>query len=93
MRTMVADDKDLFRVVIVKRRQEQNPDYKQGNGQRFYRYTDETYEAHYGPYNQIGPAKSIRTKEMWDSYNSAPHEGVVDGWIEKGETKWTKVEL
>ncbi|MEU8840270.1 hypothetical protein AB0D97_14215 [Streptomyces roseus] len=90
-RRMVGDDQDVFRVVIVRRQQEQNPAWEPGNGERLYRYTEETYEVSCGPYNTVGAARGQLTRETWDSYNSEPYPGVVSGRVQKATTTWEDV--
>ncbi|MFJ6720526.1 hypothetical protein [Streptomyces sp. NPDC091259] len=90
-RRMVGDDQDVFRVVIVKRRQVRNPNWEPGDGSRMYSYTDETYETSYGPYNTIGAARGQLTRETWDSYNSEMYASVVSGRVQKATTTWEDV--
>lgn len=90
MRRMVSDDQDVYRVVVVRKRQISNPEYRQGSGKRPYIYTDETYETSYGPYNTIGTAKGIQTRETRNIFGDT-ERGVVDSWIEKATTTWEKV--
>ena len=94
MRTAVSDGQEVYRVVVVKRGQEKNPDYRQGQPDRgpYYVYTDETYEASYGPYNSLGTAKAILTRNTSGRRNE-PWPGVVGGRVEKAATVWSEVEL
>lgn len=94
MRRMVGDNQDVFRVIVVTRKWKVNPEYVQGGTERYYVLLDETVETAYGPYNSIGTAKGILTRETIDHFNGGSLRwGVVGGRIEKAETTWTKVEL
>lgn len=91
MRGMVGDEQDVFRVVVVRGKCELNPEYRQrGEGSPCI-YTDETYETSYGPYNTIGAARSIQTRETRCGPKGPFRQGVVDTWIEKATTTWEKV--
>ena len=90
MRTMVSDDQDVYRVVVVQKRQYENPG---AGGQPYWaRSETETDTFVYGPYNQIGSARAVHTRETRDRLdrNKARHY-VVDSWIEIAETTWKKV--
>ena len=94
MRRMVSNGQDVYRVVIVRRVQEKNPEYVQGTGMPYWILLDETYETEYGPYNTIGAAKGILTRETVDTWNDGVLKwGVVGGRIEKANTTWEKVDL
>lgn len=93
MRTMVSGDQDMFRVVVVKKKQVRNPEWRQGQPYRpYWIFTDETHEQFYGPYSILGSARSVRTQETWDQYEKELKPGVVSARIEKGVTKWEVVE-
>lgn len=93
-RRMVNEGADVYRVVVVWRKVARNPDYEQGNGQPYWILLDETGKYEYGPYNQIGSAKAILTKEKFDRLDRDKLAwGVVDGWIEKATTTWERVDL
>ncbi|WP_328967924.1 hypothetical protein [Streptomyces sp. NBC_00239] len=90
-RRMVGDNQDVFRVLLVLRRQERNPAYEPGSGERYYRYTDETFETSYGPYNTIGAARGQLTRETWDHYEGRLRDSVVSGRVQKATTTWEDV--
>ena len=94
MRRMVGTGQDVFRVVVVRRVQKKNPDYVQGEDAPCWIWLDETYETEYGPYNSLGTAKGILTRETVDTWNDGTLKwGVVSGRVEKATTTWEKVDL
>lgn len=92
MRRMVSDGADVYRVVVVHRKQKRNPDYVPGLGRSVYLLLDETVEVQYGPYNTLGTAKGVLTKETVDR-DGNPRWGIVGGRVEKATTTWTEVDL
>lgn len=98
-RSMVRDDQDQFRVVVRYRKKEINPEFVQGNGQRYYILTDEEYETSFGPYSNIGAAHGVETKEAFEPGWMNGHNprakrkwDVVDSWVEKAlPIKWERV--
>ena len=94
MRRMVGDGQDVYRVVVVRKKKIVNPKYRQGySDQSYYLLLDETYETQYGPYNELGTAKRILTRESYDRSENRFQWDAVGGRIEKATTTWTKVEL
>jgi hypothetical protein len=94
MRRMVHDGAKVFRVVVVQQKRIKNPDYVQGGQVRYWLLLDETEQTEYGPYNSIGPAKAVLTRETIDTWNDGGLKwGVVGGWIEKAAMNWEKVDL
>ena len=94
MRRMVTEGSDVYRVVVVHRKQVRNPAYVQGAGQPYWLLLDETWNAEYGPYNEIGSAKAVLTRETVDHQNGGILRwGIVGGWVEKASTTWEKVDL
>ena len=92
MRRMVSDNQQVFRVIVVQFKRVKNPAYVQGGTERYYALTDEKVETAYGPYNSIGAAKAVLTRETVDMHgDGAPRWGVVGGRIERAETTWTQV--
>jgi hypothetical protein len=93
MRRMVGADQDVYRVVVVRKKQVKNPDYVPGfRHATYWMYLDETYEEYMGPYNKVGTAKSILTGHTLDGMGQ-PYPWFVSGRIEKAATTWTTVEL
>jgi hypothetical protein len=93
MRTMAAEGKEMYRVVIVRRRPRQNPELVRGEantGKPYWLYDGEEFESAYGPYNAIGAARAILSRETLDAYGGLLL-GVVGGRIEKAATAWTTV--
>jgi len=91
---MVGEGQDVYRVVVVRYRTKQNPEYVQGEGKPYYLLLDETYETEYGPYNSLGTAKGILTRETVDTWNDGQLRwGVVGGRVEKASTTWERVDL
>lgn len=94
MRRMVGDGIDVYRVVVVQKKRAKNPDYVQGEGGQYWVLTDEEYSTEYGPYNSLGAAKGVLTRETVDTWNDGSLKwGVVGGRIEKADTVWRKVDL
>ena len=102
-RRMVADDQEVFRVVVRRKKRIANPDYRQGNRQPYWILLDEEYNTEYGPYSKLGAARGVETQKAYEvryddstgGYNSraARRWDVVDSWIEKVEKiVWKKVE-
>lgn len=83
----------MFRVVVVKHERVRNPDYVSGTGTPYWILTHEQYTTQFGPYGTLGTAKSILTKETWDTLDNRLRFGVVEGWIEEATTTWKKVDL
>lgn len=91
---LVTDGVDFYRAVVVKRRPRVNPEYVQGSLEHpYYLYDGEEYENAYGPYDKIGTAKSILTREMLNRRTKEPAPGVVSGRVEKANITWEKVDL
>lgn len=92
-RRMVGDNQEVYRVVIVQKERRQNPDWIRGNittGEPYYLYNGPEFEASYGPYNSLGAARAMVTRETLD-YNKQPRPGVVSGRVEKATTTWETV--
>ncbi len=77
MRTMAAEGKEMYRVVIIWKRP--------------WLYNGEEHESAYGPYNAIGTARGVLTRETVDACG-APRPWVVGGRVEKATTTWAKVD-
>lgn len=95
MRRMVGDEQDVYRVIVVRKDQKKNPDFDRNDRtqrSRYWLYGPGTHEVSYGPYNTIGTARAIRTRETWDVYNDCPRHYVVSSRIEKASTTWTVVD-
>ena len=92
-RRMVGDDQEVYRVVVVRRRQRENPDWERGNVESpYFLYDGEEYETAYGPYNSIGSARGQLTRQTVDMIGGGgAYSGVVSGRIEKAETVWKVV--
>lgn len=94
MRRMVGNNQDVYRVVVVARERKVNPEYVQGEGKPYWLLLDKTNEFEYGPYNSLGAAKGVLTRETVDTWNDGQLKwGVVGGRIEKANTTWEKVDL
>lgn len=89
-RRLVSDDKPTFRVVIIRRRRRDNPDWERGNiaSPRFL-WDGPEYTIAYGPYNALGTARGQLTFHTTDGYGE-PVKGVVSGHIEKATTTWER---
>jgi hypothetical protein len=92
-RRMVGDDQEVYRVIVVRRRQRENPDWERGNVKSpYFLYDGEEYETSYGPYNSIGSARGQLTRQTVALIGRrGGRPGVVSGRIEKGETVWRVV--
>ncbi|MEU7039812.1 hypothetical protein AB0A77_01985 [Streptomyces varsoviensis] len=93
-RRMVGDEQDMYRVVVIRRRHRDNPDWKRGvigPGNDRLLFDGAEYTSTYGPYNSIGAARGQLTFHTLDTYGE-PGRGVVRGWIEKARTTWEVVE-
>lgn len=92
-RNMVGDQQDVYRVVVVRRRQSHNPEYVQGGPAHYWLYDDnDRYEEFHGPYNALATAKAQLTRLLLDYFKN-PLPNAVGGRVEKAETTWNKVEL
>lgn len=100
-RSMVADGRDTFRVVVRRKKKITNPEYAQGNGESLYVLTDEEYDSSYGPYPKIGTARGVESHEAYKlSYRAESGEprserqwDVVDSWIEKiVKIEWERIQ-
>ncbi len=92
---MVSDGDEVYRVVVVRKKQELNPDYNRETALTvpYFLYSEtETVKSEYGPYNTVGIARSIRTREVTD-YRGDPRHDVADAWIEQAETVWKRTDL
>ncbi len=92
MRRMVGEGQEIFRVVVERYHVERNPAWKPGSSLPLLTLLDSTHLQHFGPYNSLGTAKGVLTRETRDAYEGLRH-GVAGGWIEKAEISWTKVDL
>jgi hypothetical protein len=91
MRRAVGDEQDVYRVVIVRKKQVHNPGYEQGNRKTpYWLYLDETFEEHYGPYNKLGTARGVLTNRSLDGFGE-PRPWFVSGRVEIAETTWRTV--
>jgi len=91
-RRMVGDDQEVYRIIIVRRQQRDNPDWERGNpaSPRFL-WDGKEFETSYGPYNSLGAARGRLTRET--TYpDGRTRNGVAGGRIEKADTTWTEVE-
>lgn len=94
MRRLVTDGDDVYRVVVVRRKKVQHPDYVQGGRVPYWKLLDEMYNTEYGPYNKLGTAKGVLTREAVDTAGDGSLRwDVVAAWVEKANTTWEKVEL
>lgn len=46
---------------------------------------------HYGPYSQLGPAKSVRGN-MLNNYANRRREVPNIGWVEETQTQWYRID-
>lgn len=93
MRTMAAEGREMYRVVIVRRQSRLNPEWvprEVNAGKPYWLYDGPEFESAYGPYNAIGTARGVLTRETLDVYGE-PRLGVAGGRIEKATTTWTAV--
>lgn len=94
MRTMAAEGKEMYRVVIVRKEMRNNPEWVTGedNGDKpYWLYDGPEFESAYGPYNAIGTARGILSRETWNFDHTGLQPGVVGGHVEKATTTWTAV--
>lgn len=94
MRRAVSDGQPIYRVVVASYKRKPNPDYVQGSVRQYWVLTDEITETAYGPYNNLGTAKGILTRETIDTWKDGQLKwGVVGGRVEKANTVWEEVDL
>lgn len=94
MRRAVTTDQPMYRVVVEVFGRVRNPDYVQGEGRPYWVLTEELHENEYGPYQNLGTAKGVLTRETVDTWDEGKLKwGVKGGRIEQAEIKWKKVEL
>lgn len=95
MRDMVRNGREVYRVVVRKQKRERNPDYVQGKGLPYWILVDGEEVEQHGPYNHLGAAKGVLTRETVDTWkeDGSLKWGVLGGWIEKATTTWEKVDL
>lgn len=94
MRRMVTDGSQMFRVVVEQYERKKNPKYVQGGQEPYWLLTDKISEVQYGPYNSLGTAKGVLTRETINTWDDGKLKwGVAGGRIEKATTVWEKVEL
>ncbi|MFD4699805.1 hypothetical protein [Streptomyces niveus] len=92
-RQMVSDDHELYRVIVVRLPQKENPNWQRGligPGNPRFVYEGKPFESTYGPYNSIGAARGQLTFRTLDAYGE-PARGVVGGRIQKATTTWEDV--
>lgn len=91
-RRMVGDDQEVYRIIVTKRQQRDNPDWERGNiNSRRILHDGKEFATSYGPYNSLGAARGRLTRETTYPDGTTRH-GVTGGWIEKATTTWTEVE-
>ncbi|MCX5201513.1 hypothetical protein OG897_08620 [Streptomyces sp. NBC_00237] len=95
-RRMVNDDAEIYRVLILRKKWERNPDYDwrseelRKNPPYLYSETERVSEF-WGPYNSLSAAKGQRTSYMLNGVGEL-REGVISASIQKAQIVWEEAE-
>lgn len=96
-RRMMSPGQKQFRVAVKRHERALNPDRREP-GQPWFLYLETAVTDYWGPYNTIGAARSIQTKEAympgWVSNRRAElRDGVIETWIEQVvKVEWGRVD-